>query len=160
MSFKDISYLELWWSFCSAEQNHLCNFGRGYYEEQFCEIILTLDKWFRSRWLLKIFLIWSCGGPFVQRAEQLCNFGRALVGISGTTAKSRKRKFVPSSHMGPFALVASPGKNKTRKVLLLVLIFCEIMSKLCKNPAMLFHVDMIYLAKQAKLDVEKSFALR
>ena len=32
------------------------------------------------------------------------------------------------------------------------------MSKLCKNPAMLFHVDMIYLAKQAKRDVEKSFA--
>ena len=29
-----------------------------------------------------------------------------------------------------------------------------------KNPAMLFHVDMIYLAKQAKCDVEKSFALR
>ena len=25
---------------------------------------------------------------------------------------------------------------------------------------MLFHVDMIYFAKQAKLDVEKSFALR
>ena len=25
---------------------------------------------------------------------------------------------------------------------------------------MLFHVDMIYLAKQAKHDVEKSFALR
>ena len=29
------------------------------------------------------------------------------------------------------------------------------MSKLCKNAAMLFHVDMIYLAKQAKRDVEK-----
>ena len=24
----------------SAERNHLCNFGREYYEEQFCEIIL------------------------------------------------------------------------------------------------------------------------
>ena len=35
-----------------------------------------------------------------------------------------------------------------------------IMSKLCENPAMLFHVDMIYLANQAKLDVEKSLALR
>ena len=35
MSFKGISYLELWRSFCSAERNHLCNFGRGYYEEQF-----------------------------------------------------------------------------------------------------------------------------
>ena len=47
MSLKDISYLELWWPFCSAEQNHLCNFGRGYQEEQFCEIILNLDQWFR-----------------------------------------------------------------------------------------------------------------
>ena len=47
MSFKGISYLELWWPLSSVEQNHLCNFGRGYYEEQFCEIILNLDKWFR-----------------------------------------------------------------------------------------------------------------
>ena len=30
MSFKDISYLELWWPFCSVEWNHLCNFGRWY----------------------------------------------------------------------------------------------------------------------------------
>ena len=29
------------------------------------------------------------------------------------------------------------------------------MSKICKSPAMLFHVDMIYVAKQAKRDVEK-----
>ena len=25
----------------------MCNFGRGYQEEQFCEIILNLDQWFR-----------------------------------------------------------------------------------------------------------------
>ena len=42
ISLKDISYLELWQPFCSVEWNHLCNFGRGYYEEQFCEIILSL----------------------------------------------------------------------------------------------------------------------
>ena len=42
--FKDISYLELWRLFCSAERNHLCNFGRGYSEEQLCEIILNLDQ--------------------------------------------------------------------------------------------------------------------
>ena len=37
MLFKDTSYLELWWPFCSAERNNLflCNFGRGYPEEQF-----------------------------------------------------------------------------------------------------------------------------
>ena len=28
MLFKDISYLELWQSLCSMEQNHLCYFGR------------------------------------------------------------------------------------------------------------------------------------
>ena len=39
---------------------------------------------------------------------------KARVGISGTTAKSRQRKFVPSSHTGPVALVASPGKSKTK----------------------------------------------
>ena len=52
--FKDISYLELWQPFCSAEQNHLCNFGRGCYEEQFCEIILNLDQWVRCT--IKYFL--------------------------------------------------------------------------------------------------------
>ena len=53
--FKDISYLELWRPFCSAEQNHLCNFGRGHYEEQFCEIILNSGQWSR-RCRLKDFL--------------------------------------------------------------------------------------------------------
>ena len=56
MSFKDILYLELWWPFCSEEQNRLCNFGRGYQEEQFCEIILNLDMWFRKRCHVKDFL--------------------------------------------------------------------------------------------------------
>ena len=47
MTFKGISYLELWHPFCLVECNNLCNFGRGYYEEQFCEIILNLGQWFR-----------------------------------------------------------------------------------------------------------------
>ena len=47
MSFKESSYLELWRNFCSSERNHLCNFGRGYQEEQFCEFILNLDEWFK-----------------------------------------------------------------------------------------------------------------
>ena len=38
------------------ECNHLCNFSRGYYEEQFCEINLNLGHWFRSRCCLKYFL--------------------------------------------------------------------------------------------------------
>ena len=74
IKFKDISYLELWWSLCSARQNHLYDFGRGYYEKQFCEIILNLDQWFR-RCLFNIFLIWSSGGPlraFVQPRGTIC----------------------------------------------------------------------------------------
>ena len=35
------------------------------------------------------------------------------VGISGTTAKSRQRKFVPSSHPGSFAVVATSRKGQT-----------------------------------------------
>ena len=37
MSFKKISYLELWQLLSLAQRNHLCNFGRGYYEKQFCD---------------------------------------------------------------------------------------------------------------------------
>ena len=70
MPFKDISYLELWPTFCSAERKRFCNFSSGYQEEQFCENILNLDQWFRC--LLKIFLIWSSGGPFVQWSRIIC----------------------------------------------------------------------------------------
>ena len=66
MSFKDISYLELWQPLHSAEWNHLCNFGRRYHEEQFCEIILNFDQWFRRKCNLKVFLILTSGSPFVQ----------------------------------------------------------------------------------------------
>ena len=38
----------------------------------------------------------------------------ARVGISGTTAKSRQRKFVPSSHPGPLAIVATSRKSQTK----------------------------------------------
>ena len=57
MSLKDMSYLELWQPLCLVERNYLCNFGRRHHEEQFCEIILNLDEWFRRRCRLKIFLI-------------------------------------------------------------------------------------------------------
>ena len=39
MSFKDISNLEFWQLFCSADWNHLCNFGRRHHEKQFSEKI-------------------------------------------------------------------------------------------------------------------------
>ena len=68
MQLKDISYLELRQLLCSAEWNHLYNFGGRHHEEQFYEIILCWDQWFR-RCHLKIFLIWSSGCPFVQRSK-------------------------------------------------------------------------------------------
>ena len=46
MSFKDISYPELWRRLCSVDWNLLCNFGRVHHEEQSYEIILNLDQWF------------------------------------------------------------------------------------------------------------------
>ena len=71
IQFKDISYVELSQPFCSSEQNNLCNFGRGYYEEQFCEIILNLGQ--RLRCHLKNFLskalaalLFGGVGPFMQ----------------------------------------------------------------------------------------------
>ena len=78
MPFKGFSYLELLQPFCSAERNHLCNFGRVYQDEQFCKIILNLGQWFR-RCLFKIFLIWSSGDPPVQLSH-LCNLERGLHG--------------------------------------------------------------------------------
>ena len=56
MVFKNISYLELWRPVCSVQRNHSCNFGKEHFEEQFCEIVLNLDQWFR-RCCLKTFLI-------------------------------------------------------------------------------------------------------
>ena len=74
--FKDISYLELWWPFCSAKRNHLCNFGRWDHEEQFCEIILNLDKWFKRRRHLKISYL-ELWWPFCSAEHNhLCNIGR------------------------------------------------------------------------------------
>ena len=76
MSFKDISYLELWRSFCSAECNHLCNFGRciRYYEKQFCEIISNLGQWFRRRCRLNDFLSGALAAPLFGGVEPFMQF--------------------------------------------------------------------------------------
>ena len=72
MTFKGISYLELWQPLCSVDWNHLCNIRRRHHEEQFCEIILNVNQWFRGKCCLKVFLIWSSGSPFVQRSITIC----------------------------------------------------------------------------------------
>ena len=67
MSFKDISYLELWQPLCSVDWIHLCNIGRRYHEERSCVIILNMDQWFRRKFHLNVFLI-----SFVQRSITIC----------------------------------------------------------------------------------------
>ena len=73
MPFEDIAYTELWQPFCSVECNHLCNFGRGYQEEQFSEIILNLGQWFR-RWCLKYFLSGALAALLFSGAEPFMQF--------------------------------------------------------------------------------------
>ena len=68
MLFKDISYLELWWPFCSAERNNLClcNFGRGYPEEQFYKYYFEFGPVVQEEITFERFLIWSSGSHPVQ----------------------------------------------------------------------------------------------
>ena len=40
--------------------------------EDFCEIILNSDQWFKMKWHLKISLIYISGGPFVLACETIC----------------------------------------------------------------------------------------
>ena len=75
MPFKGISYLELWQPLCSAKRNHLCNFGKGYQEEPFCEIILNLGQWLR-RCLLKVFLSGALTTLLFSGAEPFMQFGK------------------------------------------------------------------------------------
>ena len=69
MLFKVISYLELWQPFYSAERDHLCNIGRGYYMERFCENILRLGKWLRRKCRLKDFLSGALAALLVDGAK-------------------------------------------------------------------------------------------
>ena len=68
MSFKDISYLELWQPFCSEDRNHLFNFDRTHHEKQFCEIILNLDPWFKRKCRINVVLMLSSDSPVVQQS--------------------------------------------------------------------------------------------
>ena len=68
MSFKCISYLELWQPFCSAERNHFCNFDRGYQEEQFCN---HYEFGSVVKMSCKRFLIWSFDDPPVQWSQTI-----------------------------------------------------------------------------------------
>ena len=54
--------------------NHLCNFVRGYYEEQHCEIILNFDHRFRSKCCLKDFLSGALATLLFGGAEPFMQF--------------------------------------------------------------------------------------
>ena len=79
MSIKYISYLELWQPFCSVEQNHLCNFGKGHYEEQFCEFILNLGKWFRGGCRLNDFLSGALAALLFIGAKAFIQFSKESI---------------------------------------------------------------------------------
>ena len=49
MTCKDIYNLELCQPLFFSSAEPFLQFCRGYEEEQFCEIILNLDQWFRRR---------------------------------------------------------------------------------------------------------------
>ena len=83
--------------------NFLCNIGRSHHEEQFCEIILNLDQWFRGRCRLKIFLIWSSSGRFVQRSGAIC----AIFGIG----YHEEHIIITYFEFGPDVQGGTPFKN-------------------------------------------------
>ena len=59
----------------------MCNFARGYYDEQFCEIILNLGQWFRSRCCLKDFLSGALAALLFGGADRFMQFSKE--GIMG-----------------------------------------------------------------------------
>ena len=76
MLFKDISFLDIWRPLCSGEHKNLRNFSRGYHEKHFCEIILNLDKWFKSRCRLKDFSSRAPAALVFSGVEPFMHFGR------------------------------------------------------------------------------------
>ena len=54
------------------EQNHLCNFGRQHYEEQFHEFISNLGQWFRRICRLKDFLFGTLAALVFSGESTIC----------------------------------------------------------------------------------------
>ena len=69
-------------TFCSVESYSLCNFSRRHYEEYFCEIILNLGQWLRSRRRchLKIFLFLTLVAILFRRMKSFVENGRGHYG--------------------------------------------------------------------------------
>ena len=76
MSLIDISFLGLWQPFCSAEQNHKCNFCKGYYEEQFSGIIEFRPVVMKEMLFEDISYLELCQLKCSEEQNHLCNFSR------------------------------------------------------------------------------------
>ena len=70
MLLKVISTLGSGGHFVRKKHNCLCSFGRGHYWVHSWGVILNLDQSFRC--CLKIFLVLSSGGYFVQQSGTIC----------------------------------------------------------------------------------------
>ena len=68
MSFKDISYLDLWQPLCSADLNHLYNFGRRLSWGNYFEFGPVVPE----EMSFKGIFIWSAGGSFVRWSVTIC----------------------------------------------------------------------------------------
>ena len=66
-------YLEFWQQSWLAECNQLGSFGKGHYDEHFCEIILNFDKWLRV--ILRYLLSRALTAIFFGRTEPFRNLG-------------------------------------------------------------------------------------
>ena len=76
MSFKDISYLELWQPLGSVDWNYLYNFGRRYHEEQSCEMFFEFGPMVQEEMLFKGISYLELWQPFCfAEHNPLCNFG-------------------------------------------------------------------------------------
>ena len=70
MPFKEMSYLELWRLFCSAERKHVCNiFVEGIKRNNSVKLF-----WFRRRCLLKEFLSGALAAIPFSGAEPFMQF--------------------------------------------------------------------------------------
>ena len=74
MFVKNISYLELWWPFCSVQRNHFCYFGEGHYDKQFCEIHLEFGPVVQEEMPFKDISYLELWWPFCSAERNyLCN---------------------------------------------------------------------------------------
>ena len=60
--------------FCSADRNHLCDFSKGQYEEQFCVIISIWTSGSGGNFILRHFLSKALAAPLFSGAEPFVQF--------------------------------------------------------------------------------------